>query len=171
VFSLYEHILASSNPETCEEDVQLLEQTAAAMKEACKIHAEYVPITNTILALNKVCRTTQESRQQRRSASTGANREARGQALADLIHRASPSQTQLPILNADSNLPISLASEDIARPESSLPFPQGLSLDNNEFFSMDAMRALENEFTERNWHETWWDMDGDIDVGLENTPS
>jgi hypothetical protein len=31
---------------------------------------------------------------------------------------------------------------------------------------LDFVRALESGFMERNWHEGWWDMDGDINVGL-----
>ncbi|KAF1993490.1 hypothetical protein P154DRAFT_582758 [Amniculicola lignicola CBS 123094] len=171
VFSLYENILASSDPDTCEEDVQSLERTGAAMKKACKVHPEYVPITNTILALNKVCRTTQDSRRHKDSPSIDAIPNTSVQPLADLIQLPSPSQLQRPTTSRGLNPPASFALGDI--PGSDLPFsfPQDLSLDSGEFHPMGAMRALENEFIERNWHETWWDMNGDMDMGLESTPS
>lgn len=33
---------------------------------------------------------------------------------------------------------------------------------NEEFRPLGFVRALESDFLGRNWHEEWWDMDGEV---------
>lgn len=37
---------------------------------------------------------------------------------------------------------------------------------DGDFEPFGFVRAMENDFMGRNWHEPWWDMNGDMDTGL-----
>ena len=62
VFTLYEHILASYDPEDCESDMQTLESIGVAMNEACAERRDLAPFAKTIDALNRVSRTLQDEK-------------------------------------------------------------------------------------------------------------
>ncbi|KAH7080572.1 hypothetical protein BKA63DRAFT_591170 [Paraphoma chrysanthemicola] len=62
VFSLYEYILACSNPDDCEEDMQILESIGTAMAQISAERADFMPFERTIEALNKVSRSIQDER-------------------------------------------------------------------------------------------------------------
>jgi hypothetical protein len=70
VFSLYEHILMCTDPEECEQDVQLLESIGAAMSEASDVRADLSPFARTINALNKVSASFQDERRRAKNADT-----------------------------------------------------------------------------------------------------
>ncbi|KAF2032544.1 hypothetical protein EK21DRAFT_98927 [Setomelanomma holmii] len=70
VFTLYEHVLACSDPDDCEEDVHILERIGAAMEETSAQRVDFLPFARTINALNKVSRSIQDERQ-RMQASGG----------------------------------------------------------------------------------------------------
>ncbi|KAL5314041.1 hypothetical protein ACEPPN_018465 [Leptodophora sp. 'Broadleaf-Isolate-01'] len=72
VFSLYEHILASSDYEACEDDIQRLENLERVMKPTALNRSDFSPFTKTVAALNALSRNIQEQRQrQQRLALTG----------------------------------------------------------------------------------------------------
>jgi hypothetical protein len=75
VFSLYEYILACSDPDDCEEDVQVLERIGSAMAEISAERADFIPFEKTIDALNKVSRSIQDERRklQMSESITGEN--------------------------------------------------------------------------------------------------
>jgi hypothetical protein len=62
VFSLYEYVLACTNPEDCEQDVQLLENIGATMARASALRTDFMPFARAINALNKVSRGIQDER-------------------------------------------------------------------------------------------------------------
>jgi hypothetical protein len=126
VFSLYEHILACTQPNDCEQDVQLLESIGATMEEASAQRTDFLPLARTINALNKVSRTFQDERHRTRNVDPVV----RG--ISDPI-----PEFDISAFASFPDFPFNL--EDTTQPQ--------------EFF-----RALENDFTARNWHEGWWDV-------------
>ncbi|KAF2833134.1 hypothetical protein CC86DRAFT_310811 [Ophiobolus disseminans] len=140
VFSLYEYILACTNPEECEQDVQLLESIGATMAEASVQRADFRPFERTINALNKVSRTIQD---ERRKAAARSSDPAAGE-----------------ITNT-------MPEFDASAFASFLDFPLNFD-DTSQPFGF--VRALESDFTGRNWHEGWWDAGLDDPMaGLDGT--
>jgi hypothetical protein len=133
VFSLYEHILACASPEDCEQDVQLLERIGATMSEASTKRTDFSPFARTINALNQVTRTFQD---ERRRAKNNGDPNTVGQ-TADTM----------PEFDMSAFAPF---------PEFPFNFEDGTQ-------PLGFVRALENDFTARNWHEGWWDA-GMMDV-------
>ncbi|KAH8723455.1 hypothetical protein GQ44DRAFT_741061 [Phaeosphaeriaceae sp. PMI808] len=68
VFSLYEYILGSTDPDDCEQDVCLLERIGVAMAEASISMIDFKALAATINALNKVSRTIQDERRKAKAA-------------------------------------------------------------------------------------------------------
>jgi hypothetical protein len=62
VFTLYAHVLACTNPDNCEGDIQALENIGAAMTDVSTQRPDFVPFAKTINALNRVSRTLQDER-------------------------------------------------------------------------------------------------------------
>lgn len=142
VFTLYEYILACTNPDDCEQDVQLLESIGATMAEASVHRTDFRPLERTINALNKVSRTIQD---ERRRAAAGRSNPSAGETsnmMPDFDMSTFASFPDFPINFDDANQPLCF------------------------------VRALENDFTGRNWHEGWWDAGAGLDdpmAGLNAT--
>ncbi|KAF2740046.1 hypothetical protein EJ04DRAFT_483631 [Polyplosphaeria fusca] len=172
IFSLYEHILACRNPDECEEDLKSLEDAGVMIKDACKINSNFVPISKTVDALNKASRTILESHRQQAQDSLESNQtslNATGDWTSNTPQSSSFQQSQ--------STDVHQSFDGIAFPEVSLQeladfsFLQDLSMPPEASFEpIDFVRALENEVIGKSWHNTWWDMKGDLDEGLSGVP-
>ncbi|KAF3043150.1 hypothetical protein E8E12_004905 [Didymella heteroderae] len=152
VFTLYEYIIACTNPDECEEDVRQLEQIAEAMEHTSQtIRPDLEPFTKTIKALNKVSRTIQDSRRKRPLSADGhpANMSSR--------------QTQPDNLNT-----LSIPDLDPSAFDTFPDFPMTMDGDPDP---LGFVRAMESDFIGRNWHENWWDTSGGLDTGMNYMPS
>lgn len=159
------------------------------MKEACGVYSDFVPFSNTINALNKVSRTIQNSRRKQPSPlMSGESMDTTNPSTTPATTNTpkSPSQKQqqqqpqpqqplpwginLPTSTADAFQMLSSPGFDLSGP--AFPSFSDVSMNNasGEVQPLDFIRALENDFIGRNWHETWWEMDGDINAGLDDIP-
>lgn len=158
VFTLYEHILASCNPDDCESDMQTLESIGVAMNEACAQRRDLVPFTKTIDALNRVSRTLQDER-----------RKAMTPSMTDRVGYTGAQGFNLMPTSFDTvqNL---VATELPDFDMSSFSVPTYLPDTEGDFQSLGLFRALENEFVARNWQANWWDLGSSVDERLGRTP-
>jgi hypothetical protein len=173
VFTLYEHILASPNPTDCESDLVSLESMETLMEQACTVHADLAPFSNIIKALNKVSRAMQDSRcygpTQPNTQSTTAHAETNVADASNVTHlQQTDSQTQQPhtvsplispTMYMDSYQTL-LAPMLDSHTSPNLAFP-AFNPTILDFEPFGFMRMLESDFIGRNWHETWWAMDGE----------
>jgi hypothetical protein len=151
VFTLYEYIIACTNSDECEEDVRQLEHIAEAMEHTSQtIHPDLKPFAKTIKALNKVSRTIQDSRRKRPFSAEGCP--------ADM----SNSQPQ-----PDNLDPMTMSNLDPSAFDNFPGFPMTMDGDPDP---LGFVRAMENDFIGRNWHENWWDMGGGLDNGMNYLP-
>ena len=149
VFTLYEYIIACTNPNECEEDVRQLEHIAEAMEHTSRtIRPDLKPFAKTIKALNKVSRTIQDSRRKRPLSAGGQ--------CADV----SNGHTQPVDLNAIPDL-------DPSAFDTFPDFPMTMDGDPDP---LGFVRAMENDFIGRNWHENWWGMGGSLDNDINYMP-
>ncbi|KAH9865699.1 hypothetical protein J1614_009286 [Plenodomus biglobosus] len=158
-FSLYEHVLACTEPDDCEDDIKSLEDVGAAMSEACGRRQNLVPFSKTINALNKVSRTLQdERRRERLMKEQGSNNQ----------HPSVGFNLPPNSLDTFQNL---MASElPNFNPSVFSSFPDlNLNLDG-DFQPQGFVRALENDFIGRNWRDDWWDLGGSAGSGLSMMP-
>lgn len=151
VFTLYEHVMACTNPDDCEEDVHQLERIGDAMEHTSKnFHSDLKPFTKTIQALNRVSRNIQDSRRNGRPGSS------EGQSVNPSGARQKPyslsNSTAAPALDP-------LAFDMIP------DFPTTMDGDPDP---LGFVRAMENDFIGRNWNENWWDMGGGVNNGIDN---
>jgi hypothetical protein len=171
VFSLYTHILTSPDPAACDADLRALEAIAAAMTRTCSVRPNFVPFANTIAALNRVSRAIQDERLRLRcqqnqvttttttaEATTGtADREGGGGGGSG---RDPSDAAMLDALPAAFDM---AAFQELAsRPLGSgqLAATTAAAAAEGEMDPLGFVRALENDFIARNWHEDWWEMDG-----------
>lgn len=126
--------MACANPEDCEQDIQLLERVGATMAEASALRSDFVPFARTINALNKVSRTIQDERRKEGGHGDDATGAtgATAHTMPDFDMSAFASFSEFPSNFEDSNQPLGF------------------------------IRALENDFTSRNWSEGWWDVGADL---------
>jgi hypothetical protein len=158
VFTLYAHVLACTNPEDCEGDIQALENIGAAMTDVSTQRPDFVPFANTINALNRVSRTLQDERR-------------RGAALAE---------TRAPGYSAmdDPNIPWSSYDtfQDLVATElpdfdmSAFSLPDYPNSVEGDFQPLGFFRALETDFVARNWQPDWWDLSGGTGEGMSDAP-
>lgn len=152
VFTLYEYIIACTNPDECEEDVRQLEHIAEAMEHTSQtIRTDLKPFAKTIKALNKVSRTIQDGRRNKRPLT------AEGQPV-DMGN----TQQQPDSLN-----PMAIPDLDPSAFDTFPDFPMTMDGDPDP---LGFVRAMENDFIGRNWHENWWDMGGGMDTGMNYMP-
>jgi hypothetical protein len=174
VFTLYEHILASSSPLDCESDLESLESMETLLEQACTVHADLAPFSNIIKALNKVSRAMQDSRcygpTQSNTQSTTARAELNAADASNVTHlRQTDSQTQQPHIASPLISPtmhmdsfqtlLAPMLDPNTSPNFAFPVTNPGILDFEPF---GFMRMLESDFIGRNWHETWWAMDGEV---------
>lgn len=184
-FTLYYHILAHPDSEDCAEDIRSLEKLGSILKHIAKVQTEFIPISNAVNALNQISKTIQEHYWRRKTPSTTTQiqtdtntnphtpitESSQAPFTESQQHHQDQNQNQNNFLPrsgltpglADSgqivNFPTSI--EDFAEFEAT--FPRNLSFGLNEGFQpMGYMKAVENEFIGRNWHESWWNNNGGI---------
>ncbi|KAF5851162.1 hypothetical protein GGP41_003974 [Bipolaris sorokiniana] len=157
VFTLYEQILATYNPDDCESDMQTLESIGIAMNEASTQRRNLVPFVKTVDALNRVSRTLQEERRKEMVPTATSNAE----------------YTTTPVLNYQptsfdtvQNL---VATELPDFDMSAFNMPGYSANAEGDFQSLGLFRALENEFVARNWQSNWWDLNGGADESMNQT--
>jgi hypothetical protein len=171
VFSLYEHVVATANPDDCEDDIQALENIGSVMQQACSVYSDLVPLSNTVNALNKVVRSMQDSRGNKSSPRAPGDPMQISTVVNAPAGTSSGQQTQqslnLSPSTADAFQSI-LATPGFEFSGTSFPFLQEFPTNpaGGDVQPVDFIRALENDFIGRNWHETWWDMNGDINASL-----
>ena len=151
VFTLYEYIIACTDPDECEEDVRQLEQIADAMEHTSQtIRLDLKPFAKTIKALKKVSRTIQDSRRKRPlSADSNPAITSSGQTQPDNVNIMAISDLDPSAFDTFPDFPMTMDGD---------PDPLGF------------VRAMENDFIGRNWHENWWDMGGSLDNGMNYMP-
>jgi hypothetical protein len=149
VFTLYEYIMACTDPDECEDDVRQLEHIGDAMEHTSQtIRSDLKPFAKTIKALNKVSRTIQDGRQNKRPLT------AQGQT-------SDANDTHQQTNNMSSN--IAMPELDPSAFDTFPDFPMTMDGDPDP---LGFVRAMENDFIGRNWHDNWWDMSGGMDNGM-----
>lgn len=151
-FSLYEHVLACSDPDDCEDDIKSLENVGFAMAETSARRLNLSPFAKTITALNKVSRTLQDER-----------RRVKGMNELGLSRTQPVAGLNLPPTTLDTfqNLVASeLPHFDPSAFTLGSDFPMNLE---GEFRAQGFVRALENDFIGRNWQNSWWDLSGGVE--------
>ncbi|KAF2681575.1 hypothetical protein K458DRAFT_76235 [Lentithecium fluviatile CBS 122367] len=161
VFSLYEHILACTNPDECEDDLRALETIGSVMIQTSFLQANFETMAKTINALNKVSRAYQEER--RKNIALLASGGVAGAQYPFTLTRSERQQDR------GFNLPPSTfggfqnpVSPRVQFPTAGFPLLPEFSGEEN-IQPLSFVRALENDFIGRNWHEDWWDIGGDLD--------
>jgi hypothetical protein len=148
VFTLYEHIMACTNPDDCEADVRQLEHVGDAMENTSNtVRSDLKPFSNTIKALNKVSRTIQDGRRNKRPTT----------AHDQSVDQTNAQQQQENV----TNMPI--PDLDLSAFDHFPDFPMTMDGDPDP---LGFVRAMENDFIARNWHDNWWDMGGGMDNGV-----
>lgn len=151
VFSLYEYVLACTNPDDCENDIESLEDIGTTMANASVTRRNFVPLAKTIEALSKVSRSLQEERRKTFSASDPGGRTFT--AVQGINLPTSFDTFQNIVAN---ELP---QFDSISFP--SLPeYPMSME---GELHPFGFVRALENDLQNRNWQDGWWDMSSGTD--------
>lgn len=146
--------MACTDPDECEADVRQLEHIGDAMEHASTtVHPDLKPFAKTIKALNKVSRTIQDGRRNKRPLS------AEGQPV-------NSSDTQQQTGNISTN--ITLSDFD---PSAFDVFPDFPTTTDGDPDPLGFVRAMENDFIGRNWHENWWDTGDSINNSMFYTPS
>jgi hypothetical protein len=165
-FTLYYHILSSTDPSEYEEDIYALEQVVKAMSQLSCVRADFAPIAEAMSALNDVSRAVHSGD----ALQTIPRCEQRSQELPTTNFQPFPPVESLQ--NLSSDLPLQLTEPNGA-------FGVPFQLQNQFVFNQDPphgdyrdpdrpdtaqtvteplsfMRAIENELIWRNWHESWW---------------
>ncbi|KAI8936434.1 hypothetical protein NX059_006841 [Plenodomus lindquistii] len=158
-FSLYEHVLACTEPDDCEDDIKSLEEVGTAMSESSVYRSNLKPFSKTINALNKVSRTIQDERRREHRV-----REQGGS------HQDPAMGFNLPANSFDAfqNL---MASELLEFDSSAFSAMPDLNVNlHGDFQPQDFVRALETDFIGRNWHGDWWDLGGNATSDMTVMP-
>lgn len=143
VFTLYEYIIACTNPDDCEADMRQLEHVGDAMEyTSTNVRTELKPFARTIKALNKVSRTIQDGRRNKRPPT------AQGQP-------SDASSQQQEAATNDANF--AFPDLDPSAFDNFPDFPMTMDGDPDP---LGFVRAMESDFIGGNWHENWWDMGG-----------
>jgi hypothetical protein len=158
VFTLYAHVLACTNLENCESDIQALENIGVAMTQVSTQRQDFVPFAKTINALNRVSRTLQDER--RRGAALA---ETRPPGYSAMNEPTAPSSNYDTFQDLVANeLP------DFDMSAYSLPdYPTNIK---GDFQPHGFFRALESDFVARNWQPDWWDLSGGAIEGVPDIP-
>ncbi|KAI9375565.1 hypothetical protein BJX61DRAFT_118412 [Aspergillus egyptiacus] len=186
-FTLYQTITTAPSIEECESDILSLEAVVREMARLTSIRSDFVPITNVMDALNRVSRAihgghqkesgsaaSPETEHQAINQSTGVNSPSQ-HALQRAHTNFPPSSTQqqttndhksifgLPFeLGSDVGLPSLGNSTTATLPDDNEPHSNEPEGNGSEGFHdpVDFVRAIEEEFVWRNWHDNWWGIDG-----------
>lgn len=167
VFTLYEHILASPDPSSCDSDLDSLTSMETLLEQACTVHADLLPFSNIITALNKVARAMQHTRRNASQPQSQPQSELHPPLHPSTLPQTIPHpplQPTAPPLNILHTL-LSPILDPYTSHLHGFAFPSDFN-PSEDFQPLGLVRALESDFIGRNWHEDWWDMDG-VGVGVE----
>jgi len=157
VFTLYEHIVACTNPDDCESDIQSLETIGVAMAQSCAERQDLIPFAKTINALNRVSRSLQDERRRGPATVDSSDSVAQGMNMPptsfDTIQNLMASELPDIDMSAFSSMPDYTANMD------------------GDFQSLGFLRGLENDFVTRNWQTDWWDLGGGGDGDISQMPA
>ena len=156
VFTLYSHVLACTNPDDCESDIQALENIGVAMLQTSTQRQDFMPFAKTINALNRVSRTLQDER--RKAVNLAGTGEPGYGAIQEPSMPPSSYDTFQDLVA--NELP------DFDLSAFSLPdYPSNIE---GDFQHLGFFRALENDFVARNWQPDWWDLSGGVGERMAN---
>lgn len=131
--------------------MRALESVGDAMVKTCTVLSDFVPFAKMVNALNKVSRAIQDGRRNNRPDFLS------GEVTPNVSNTQQQFQNMASIMpNIDYSAFGSFAD---------LPMNAEGGLD-----PLGLVRALENDFTGRNWHESWWDMEGGTDEAMTGIP-
>ncbi|KAL5044363.1 hypothetical protein BDW71DRAFT_209366 [Aspergillus fruticulosus] len=179
-FTLYYHILSSTDPSEREEDICSLEKVVRLMTQAASVRPDFVPIANAMGALNDVSRAVHSGREPPGGLTVVG-------AVPPRSHmKSNPSPTHptmhLPASNTEAAAPfdslqnlsveLPLQSADELNDTFGVPFQleSQIALDWGPASSarpgtartvsqpVDFVRAIESELIWRDWHESWWNI-------------
>ncbi|KAL4745758.1 hypothetical protein BDW72DRAFT_198349 [Aspergillus terricola var. indicus] len=180
-FTLYYHILSSTDPSEREEDIRSLEKVVTLMTKAASVRPDFVPIASAMSALNDVSRAVHSGynppggltlfggavpprhfMESNASPSHNATQLHAGSTTAaapfDSLQKLSVEFPLQPVdeLHNTFGVPFQLESQiafDWDPASSSRP-----STARTVSQPVDIVRAIEGELTWRDWHESWWNI-------------
>ncbi|KAL2815262.1 hypothetical protein BDW59DRAFT_176193 [Aspergillus cavernicola] len=176
-FTLYNHIISSTDPSEYEDDICALEKVVNIMTQLASVRSDFVPIADALGALNDVSRAVHSGRDPAITLqpNTQPLPPQSEQVLYPTVQEFPPFES---LQNLSSVLPLQTA-EDV-RGTFGIPFqlqnqiafgsqltvtaePDLTRADTVRTVSqpLDFVRAIENELIWRNWHESWWNSQGD----------
>ncbi|KAL1957006.1 hypothetical protein VTO42DRAFT_6495 [Malbranchea cinnamomea] len=153
-FVLYYHILSCSRPEDCAEDIRALEKVGLVLEYTKSIKSEFVPISNAVNALNRISKIIQENRI---TLSAGKAHSESSFPQATLPEQPEPGPISMHQQNNICELNLTIGA-DVPQSNFLDPTTDLSVIFGEEIQPMWYMRAIENEFVGRNWHESWWDI-------------
>ena len=163
-FSLYYHILLSNDPNEYAEDVGRLEKIGAVTMTAAQTRYEWIPIAKAIMSLNQVARHIQQT-QTRGSKTQWTDTWPINQPS---ITASSVSRPET-IGSAVDALPVDLQHPDFAQwlPDlGDIPISTAEDFQHAaaqpDFRPIEYMQAIEDQFAEKNWNYSWWDVNGAV---------
>jgi hypothetical protein len=180
-FTLYYHILSSTDPSEREEDICSLEKVVTLMTQAASVRPDFVPIASAMSALNDVSRAVHSGRDPFGDL-TFVGCAVPPRPLMESNASPSHTATQLPgssitaaapfdsLQNLSVELPLQTADE--LNDTFGVPFQleSQIAFDWDPASSarpstartvsqpVDIVRAIEGELTWRDWHESWWNI-------------
>ncbi|RAL06949.1 uncharacterized protein BO97DRAFT_447210 [Aspergillus homomorphus CBS 101889] len=174
-FTLYYHILSSTDPSEYENDLRTLEKVVNTMSAAAAIRPDLIPIADAVSALNDVSRAFHSGRHPDFTmiCSTEALQPG-SQELGALNNQNEfdPSAAEMPPFESLLNLTSVLSPQTADEIGGMFGVPFQLQSHITEAGGtrsaatrtvsqpLDFVRAVENELTWRNWHESWWNPPG-----------
>ncbi|KAL6230686.1 hypothetical protein BDW75DRAFT_60033 [Aspergillus navahoensis] len=180
-FTLYYHILSSTDPSEREEDICSLEKVVRLMAQAASVRPDFVPIANAMGALNDVSRAVHSGREPPSGLTVvGAvppqsHMESNPSPTHPVTHlpasntaAAAPFDSlqnlsmEFPLQTADANLndtfgvPFQLESQIAFDWDPASSARPGTARTVSQ--PVDFVRAIESELIWRDWHESWWNI-------------
>lgn len=163
-FSLYYHILLSNDPQEYSEDVERLEKIGTVTTAAAQMRFEWIPIAKAIQSLNKVARHIQQTQ-----ASSSKTQWADSWPIHQPPAIASNANHPETVSDALDMLPVEIPHPDFAQ---WLPDLGDVPVSTTENFQHAAaqpdfrpvayMQAIEDQFAEKNWNYSWWDVNDPV---------
>ncbi|PVI00138.1 hypothetical protein DM02DRAFT_563555 [Periconia macrospinosa] len=146
VFTLYEHIITSTDPESCEQDLVAVEQIGGLMIQASSARPQFATLERTINALNKVARAIQDERRQRTASRTTT---------------ATPTDTHPATFGTFLDFASSIPNLDASAFETFGDF-SAAEIGAGDNGGLGFVRAVETDFVGRNWNSFCWDINNEM---------
>jgi hypothetical protein len=171
-FTLYYHIIYSSDPVNCQHDLERLEKLGVLLEKAAHTRFQYVPVANAARSLNQVARHVQEERLRRGNGGFDMNEEIFIQ--DGLTQWPCPKLTVATAERGQLNETIPLQAQQPQWP-GTIGFTgaqvQTMNMETSSEFESANMshlsdpvlyaQAIEDEFTAGLWNCGWWDSYSD----------